>query len=349
MATQTVTQSKTQSIPQSIGVVQTDPDYPTLEELGKDLDNPPEWLQHLKERGWAIVPGVISPEKAQGYVDRMHDWLEKWGIGYNRNDPSTRFAKYLPWHSRGGLYNRYGIGHEQFVWDIKSEPALINTFEMLWGTQELVVSYDGVNMSIPDVGRPKTDPAFVPWAHVDQSPLRRNLQCVQGILNLLPNGPEDGGLMVLDKSNAYYTELWEHFDDKKGPNGWNTIPWQTIDEDMNSWLLAKGCTWTKLCPGPGDLMLWDSRTIHYGAVPSSTNDRFAAYVCYKPAKYISEEVRRGRLEAFNKKQNTAHDPSVIRIPERQPPEDHETYEAAKKLQEPVLTRRARQLAGLEPY
>lgn len=114
-------------------------------------------------------------------------------------------------------------------------------------------------MSLPEKERPKTDPIFAPWSHVDQSPLRKNLQCVQGILNLLPNGPEDGGLMVLAGSSQHYTELWDHFDHKKGKDGWNTWEQQFLDEEMCSWLEnEKGCKWVKVCCQPGDLLLWDS-------------------------------------------------------------------------------------------
>ena len=115
-------------------------------------------------------------------------------------------------------------------------------------------------MPIPEKERPKTDAIFTPWSHVDQSPLKTTFDCVQGILNLLPNGPEDGGLMVLDGSSAHYSELWEHFDHKKG-EGWNERAWQAVDEEMCKWLESKGCKWIKVCADPGDLMLWDSVSI----------------------------------------------------------------------------------------
>ena len=41
--------------------------------------------------------------------------------------------------------SRYGIGHEQFVWDLRSEPGLIDKFEEVWGTRELLVSYGMYN------------------------------------------------------------------------------------------------------------------------------------------------------------------------------------------------------------
>lgn len=116
-------------------------------------------------------------------------------------------------------------------------------------------------MSLPVEERPKSDPLFAPWSHVDQSPLRTSFDCVQGILNLLPNGPDDGGLMVLDGSSQYYAELWQHFDHKKLANAggnWNERAYQNVDAEMCAWLEEKGCRWVKVCAQPGDLMLWDS-------------------------------------------------------------------------------------------
>lgn len=40
--------------------------------------------------------------------------------------------------------NRHGIAHEQFVWDLKSEPGIIDKFARIWGTDELMVSFGGL-------------------------------------------------------------------------------------------------------------------------------------------------------------------------------------------------------------
>jgi hypothetical protein len=65
-------------------------------------------------------------------------------------------------------------------------------------------------------------------------------------------------LMVLENSNKFYAELWEHFGHKKGPNGWNKWEQQFVDKEMCDWLETKGCKWVKVCAQPGDLILWDS-------------------------------------------------------------------------------------------
>lgn len=39
------------------------------------------------------------------------------------------------------MFNRHGVQHEQFVWDIRSEPGVIGAFSNVWGTDELLVSF----------------------------------------------------------------------------------------------------------------------------------------------------------------------------------------------------------------
>lgn len=63
---------------------------------------------------------------------------------------------------------------------------------------------------------------------------------------------------MFEGSSALYTELWKHFDHKKGETGWNTEAFQFIDDEMSQWLESKGCKWIKVCAEPGDLLLWDS-------------------------------------------------------------------------------------------
>jgi hypothetical protein len=64
----------------------------------------------------------------------------------------------------GGLYNRYAVNHEDFVWKIRrsvarytwdesadheSQPGIVRIFQELWGTDDLIASFDGMNASLP--------------------------------------------------------------------------------------------------------------------------------------------------------------------------------------------------------
>jgi hypothetical protein len=267
------------------------------------------------------------------------------------------------------------------MWDLKSEPAIVDAFSEIWGTNELLASFgkptdlsslrtvvdrtDGCNISIPLKDRSPDDEVFKPWAHVDQSPLQTDLYCVQGIMNLLPNGPDDGGLMVLKGSSALYPQLFEAFENVKPRGGWNIIDRHDHTAEQIQWLIDHGCAWEKVCAEPGDLLLWDSvsfsvrvymglntqyqRTVHYGATPIADNHRMAVYCCYKPASLATDQVRAIRKDAWDKKINASHDPISSILGRRDVPEDHRTFGMDVPLQSPNLTPLGRKLVGLDPY
>lgn len=62
---------------------------------------------------------MVPREKALSYVDRAYDFLESFGLGFDRNDRSTWKPENMPHFYKGGLFVNYGSGHEQFIWDIK--------------------------------------------------------------------------------------------------------------------------------------------------------------------------------------------------------------------------------------
>lgn len=93
------------------------------------------------------------------------------------------------------------------------------------------------------------------------------MQCVQGILNLAPNGPTDGGLMVMKGSSVLNEEFFaSHTNERKT---WGPTDWFGFTPDEVQWFADRGCELIKVCADPGDLILWDSRTVHYNVLPES--------------------------------------------------------------------------------
>jgi hypothetical protein len=43
------------------------------------------------------------------------------------------------------MYHSYAISHEKFVWDARLEPGVLDAFSKIWGTDDLLVSFDGIN------------------------------------------------------------------------------------------------------------------------------------------------------------------------------------------------------------
>jgi hypothetical protein len=58
------------------------------------------------------------------------------------------------------------------------------------------------------------------------------------------------------------------------------------------------------CGLPADLILWDSRQIHYNKVPSTQNVRAVMYICYTPASFASKEDIEKKASYFKDRYGT---------------------------------------------
>ncbi|WVW84368.1 hypothetical protein I302_106402 [Kwoniella bestiolae CBS 10118] len=273
----------------------------------------PQWQRDLHDKGWALVKAAVPKERALRYAEEGEKWLEGFNMGYKRDDPTTYKSTNIPKHRYGGLFDHFSFAHSQFVWDCKSEPGVREIFARIWGTDELTVSFDGGTIAIPTPD--EADHGKEPWPHSDQSAYRPWAHCIQGLLNLLPNGPRDGGLAVLSGSAPLFAQYFKEHSPPEG--GWIKRDLFNWTEETLQWFYARGCKWVKPEMAPGDFVLWDSRAVHYGAHPELDNKRMAVYTCYKPAQFMSEEQRERKVEAFKKGYMTSHDPTDFVLKEDQ--------------------------------
>ncbi|KAF4540680.1 Phytanoyl- dioxygenase [Lasiodiplodia theobromae] len=307
-----------------------------------------DWRDALYEDGFVVVKGVLSQEKASSYVDRMFQWLESFPFGFKRDDPSTWNANHLPAHMKGGMFHGYAVQHEKVMWDARCEPNIIEAFSKLWGTDKLLVSFDGMNLTIPATDRP----ALEPWPHVDQSPLRKGMQCVQGILNFAPNGPKDGGLIVVKGSSKLEELFFEAHNDVQGRETWGPADWFGFQQDEVDWFLDRGCEVLKVCADPGDLILWDSRTVHWNVMPESDVTRAAMYICYTPASFASAEDLELKSALFKQRCGTTHWPHANIFPNKEKQlrlGKPDTFSRERPYQEPEENELTLKLAGVLQY
>lgn len=146
--------------------------------------------------------------------------LFRSGLGFKRNDPSTIHKDFLPTISEKGMCHGYGVPHEKFAWDVRSEPGVYGAFETVYGTEDLIVSFDAVGFGFPNR---KDLPPNKPWPHQDQSPEKPGFRCLQGLVNILPNGPSDGGLIVCKGGHLLSEEFHEEFKDEKRIWAWSVL------------------------------------------------------------------------------------------------------------------------------
>jgi ectoine hydroxylase-related dioxygenase (phytanoyl-CoA dioxygenase family) len=244
-----------------------------------------DWRDDLIRDGYAVVKGAIPRERALGYADRMYSYLESFGTGYNRNDPSTVHPDKLPVINEKGMLMHYGAPHEDFVWDIRSEPGMVDAFAKVYATEDLIVSFDAINYGFWNRANL---PANKPWPHQDQDPEKPGFRCLQGLVNLLPNGPNDGGLIVCKGAHLLSEQFHEEMKHEERIPAW-TPEWYGFTDAGMAWLKDHGCEWVKVEAEPGDLLLWDSRTPHYNVPQTGKQDRLAVYTCYMPVADASQE------------------------------------------------------------
>ena len=87
----------------------------------------------------------------------------------------------------------------------------MGAFEKVYETEDLIVSFDAVNFGFP--GRTDIQPN-TPWPHQDQDRERPGFRCLQGLVNLLPNGPNDGGLIACTGGHLLSEEFHREFENE---------------------------------------------------------------------------------------------------------------------------------------
>ena len=70
--------------------------------------------------------------------------------------------------------------------------TVLQVFQHLWGTSELLSSFDSINVLRPGSHVVSTDD----WLHCDQAPHRKGLVCIQGLVNMVDVGPDTGGAIM---------------------------------------------------------------------------------------------------------------------------------------------------------
>lgn len=122
---------------------------------------------------------------------------------------------------------------------------------------------------------------------------------MQGLVNLLPNGPNDGGLIVCKGGHALSAQFHAEMAHEERIPAW-TPEWFGFTDAGMKWLADHGLKWEKVCAEPGDLIVWDSRTPHYNVAPTGGVDRLAVYTCYMPVAEVEKEDLVRKKGAFER-------------------------------------------------
>lgn len=274
--------------------------------------------KHLKETiikyGVAIIPGVINEKECESMISGTWDYVEHitqtWNSPVNRNDKSSwrELFQLVPMH--GMLMQHYNVGHVQSSWDLRQNPKIVKIYSDIWEVkpEELLVSFDGMSFSTPpEVSHRGWHRGT--WYHTDQSYTRKGLDSIQSWVTAFDVNEGDGTLAVLEKSNLYHEEFGKKFKIT------NKDDWYKLSEEELKFYENKGCKPLRIICKKGDMIFWDSRTIHCGSEPmkgrKTPNFRLVVYLCYTPRIRATKSELKKKQKAFDELRTTSHCPHII--------------------------------------
>jgi len=268
----------------------------------------PAWLEHLDKEGYVVLAAVASSAEVEQAKHLLWTCLAK--VGWRRGAPDTwtdeRMDRNGVGSVRNGIVSGAGIGHSEFLWYLRTLPAVRKAFEAIWKTSDLLVSFDGCNVFRPwQHGFRKTQCG---WWHTDQGRAKKGRHSVQGFVSLHAADGATGGLTVLPRSHARHQEALE--DQQNPESDYYALPYYSHVLLESSRKLV--------CCQAGDLVLWDSRTVHANAPalllpkgPANELLRAVGYVCMTPYSFASEQVRKVRRASYEAGCSTSHWPHKL--------------------------------------
>jgi hypothetical protein len=231
--------------------------------------------------GYCIVDNVLDLAEIEFARGLFFDW-------YAANQISHRT---VPPH---GIIKHWEIGHTAFAWWLRTRPKVQAPFATIWGTDDLIVSYDGA-CYMPKQATPRRNNS---WLHLDQAAKDLDFKCVQGFVALTTN--EEATLGLVPQSH------WDFENNVKSVKSKSKrwLPLPSDDRVIRVQLLA------------GQMVLWDSRVAHmnfYGP-----EERLVQYVSYLPRNVATQKDLEKRLLYRENRRTTSHWAAPVEVVGKQP-------------------------------
>eukprot|EP00929_Paragymnodinium_shiwhaense_P005364 TRINITY_DN10719_c1_g1_i1.p1 TRINITY_DN10719_c1_g1~~TRINITY_DN10719_c1_g1_i1.p1 ORF type:complete len:408 (+),score=97.88 TRINITY_DN10719_c1_g1_i1:244-1467(+) len=291
--------------------------------------------KHLELYGFVVYREVLSSVEAATGLNLLWDFLEGVGGGISRQAPGSLWQQQLQEFFGNGIVASCGVGQADAAWFVRGKPQVRAAFSSVWGTDDLLSSFDGAvifrrnDTALGDKGT---------WYHVDLNPLRWQgdyMPMVQGYLSLMKGTEAGGGPVLVMGSHRMYQTFTERY--SPALQEWKTR-FGYADHYMNFMqndeLVVPELDAAAIVAHleAGDLLIWDSRTVHCNVGPMRAeggNDASAALdkenllaragmlLTMQPRQGVSDAVLAARQEALCTGVTTTHWPKEF-VPTDQP-------------------------------
>jgi hypothetical protein len=289
------------------------------------------YMKSFEENGYVVIPGVTK-EYAKTLENGFFDWFEGFSPDVKRSDPSTWVGEGRP-STIHGIFKNFGIGHIQPIWDAREKCAHI--FQDYWNTPHVLTSFDGACLL-----RPNMKPLAKDWLHTDQGAKlkvtqgvsdslnyyskhtdengHRKFVCVQGVLNLVDCGDDDGGLYVAVGSHKKHAQFFKDTNQSQYSQNWYPYGKPSREKDESDLKYQSRCISgelyleqfkkVKVNAKAGDFILFYS-TLAHQAVPTKKDNkthRLAFYISMLPYHLATQSELKKRSEALCNLRTTSH-------------------------------------------
>jgi len=269
----------------------------------------------LEDNGYVVIKAVADDEQVRTAIDLFWQHFER-----TKKVKRDDFESWKRWTTdRRGIVVDAEVIQCGGAWYVRGLPKVKQAFRKIWNEDDLIVSMDSLLLWKPwwldpsGEWYPRTE-----GFHVDQNPFsKQGKLCVQGMVPLYDVTDKIGGLEIVPRSHLPISQdlLRKSCPRFEGGGDFCTLP------GRNAVIVANGRK--LLLAQAGDLILWDSRTIHAGLVGTKKGGnelydpprlaRLTQTVCMVPRSRATPEVLERRQNGFQEGYGFTHWPNEANV------------------------------------
>lgn len=241
-----------------------------------------EIFDELAENGYMVIPAAVADHVCEEFFNQSMDYMEGLGMGFKRDDKSTHGPANMPL-SKKKLIQNYNVGWQSFT--VKARVAVKAFWQHLWDTDDVVSSFDGASISFKtkvckfkDLKHWKEnqwDMKKCPL-HIDQTTV--GFKSVQGGLALSDQEEDEHTYICVPGSQKLHEEFLKIAVEELKPGTKLTEHWVVMGERHIALMQKHGLEVKRIAVKRGDLIIWDSRTVHASASYCKTASKDAVRV-----------------------------------------------------------------------